>query len=318
MGIGAGAGKQGQDERGRGRQLGRDVGQGGGQGGGIGVALFGRRPARPFQHRGEGAELGRDDERLVDPGQQCRQGRLGSEGDLAGDRFHQHQGEGVAVAAGVDRAPNLFGGGIPGGAHDRPGRLRPARLGQRPGQPEIRHPHVTVLVEEEVGRLDVPVDEAPGVGVGQGGGDLATHGGGLGRRETLPPVQQAPQAPTLEELEHHERGVVLAPVVDVDDSGVVEGGGQLGLGPEAAQEAGVVGQRGVEHLDRHPPAQPDVPGGVDPPRGAGSDGGDQAVAAGQHPAGQIGHAAGTHQRYPTGRSQRVRVPLVETMRLEPG
>jgi hypothetical protein len=159
-----------------------------------------------------------------------------------------------------------------------------------------------VLVEEQVGRLDVPVDEPPGVGVGQSGRHLAANRGGLGGCEALPTVEEAAQAPALQELEHHERGVVLAPVVDVDDARMMERRGQLRLGAEAPQEPGVVGQGGVEDLDRHPAAQADVPGGIHPPGGAGADGGDEAVTAGQDPAGQVGHATRTHQRYPTGRS----------------
>ena len=33
------------------------------------------------------------------------------------------------------------------------------------GEPEIRDPHVAVLVEEDVGRLEIPVDHVPDVHV---------------------------------------------------------------------------------------------------------------------------------------------------------
>ena len=85
-----------------------------------------------------------------------------------------------------------------------------------------------------------------------------------------------------------------APVVDGDDVGVMQRRGQLGLGPEPAQEPGVVGQGGVEDLDGHLPLEPHIPGGVDAPARPRPQGGNQAVPAGQDTAGQVGHAACPH------------------------
>ena len=56
--------------------------------------------------------------------------------------------------------------------------------------------------------------------------------------------------------------VVLTPVVDGHDVGVVERGGELGLGPEPAQEPDIVGKARMEHFDRDAAAQPDVVGDV--------------------------------------------------------
>jgi hypothetical protein len=189
---------------------------------------------------------------------------------------------------------DLLGSGVAGGAQHRPGRLRPAGLGQRPGQTEVGHPGRAVFVEEEVGRLHVPVDEPPGVGVVEPGGDLAADGGRLGRREPVAPVEEAAQAAALEELEHHERRLVLSPVVDGDHVGVVQRSGHLGLGAEAAEEPGVVGQSGVENLDGDLALEAHVPGGVDASARPRPQGGDQAVPAGQDTAGQVGDAARPH------------------------
>ena len=84
-------------------------------------------------------------------------------GTRAGDRLHQHQGQRVDVAAPVERAAGrLLGRDVAGGAqHDALG-LGPGGLGQRPGQAEVGDPQPPVLAEEQVGGLDVAVDEAPG------------------------------------------------------------------------------------------------------------------------------------------------------------
>ena len=69
--------------------------------------------------------------------------------------------------------------------------------------------------------------------------DVAADARGLRHREQRPLVEHRAQAAALEQLEHHERNVVFAPVVDGDDVGMVQRRGELGLGPEATQERGV-------------------------------------------------------------------------------
>ena len=55
----------------------------------------------------------------------------------------------------------------------------------------------------------------------------------------------------------------LAPVVDPDDVGVGEVGGGLGLSPEPLDEGFVVGELGVEDLDRHLPTKQGVLAQID-------------------------------------------------------
>ena len=126
---------------------------------------------------------------------------------------------------------------------DGPVRLGPRRLGQGPGQAEVGDAEPPVGIEQQVGRLDVPVDQAAAVGVVETGGGLDADLHGLLRREQDPGVVDLAQAAPGQELEDQVRdAVLLAPVVDLEDVGVVEGGHGLGLGPEALEEGAVAGQ----------------------------------------------------------------------------
>jgi hypothetical protein len=115
------------------------------------------------------------------------------------------------------------------------------------------------------------------------------------------PVEQAPEAAAPEVL-HDDPGdlVVVAPVVDGHHVGVVERRRGLGLGPEAAQEDLVVGQRLVEHLHRHLALEPHVVGHEDLRRRAPPDRGQQAVPPAEDTTDLLGHAGRWHPRKSTG------------------
>ena len=186
-------------------------------------------------------------------GHQRRDGGVGGEGDDAGDRFVENQGERVDVSPTIDAvAERLLGRGIPGRAHRRPRRLGQRRLGQCPGETEVSHTQPPLLVEEQVGGLHVAMDEPTGVRIGEPLGGLGPDGNGLGQAQTGPLVEHVPQRPPAEELEHEERTLlVLAPVVDRQHVRVGQRGRGLCLGPEPAEEAAVGGQRRVQDLDGH-------------------------------------------------------------------
>ena len=107
-------------------------------------------------------------------------------------------------------------------------------------------------------------------------------------------VEDRPQAAALEQLEHHERDVVLAPVVDGDDVRVVERRRDLGLGAEATEERGVLGERGVQDLDRDAPPEAGVLGEVHAPARAGPDGRVQQVPAREDTAREVAHETSGH------------------------
>ena len=79
-----------------------------------------------------------------------------------------------------------------------------------------------MLVEQQVGGLDVAVQHATRVRVLERGRDVAPYSGRLRDRELRAPVEHAAQASALEQLEDHERHVVLTPVVHGHDVRVVQ------------------------------------------------------------------------------------------------
>ena len=136
----------------------------------------------------------------------------------------------------------LFGRGVPGGAEHRPLGLGPCRLGQRSSEPEVGDAQPALLAEQQVGRLDVAVDEAPPVSEVEGTGRLQTDGEGLRGGEGRAPVEQRPQAAARQVLGDEERHVVVAPVEHRHDVRVAQLCDRLGFGAEATQEVLVVGR----------------------------------------------------------------------------
>ena len=203
--------------------------------------------------------------------------------------------ERVQVGARVELHPGrLLRRGVARGAEHRARGFGPARLGERAGETEVGDADDAVLVEEEVRGLDVAVQDPACVRVLERRRDVATDPGGLRHAEERLPVEHRPEAAALEQLEHHERHVVLAPVVDGDDVRMVQRGRDLRLGPEPAEERRVLGQRRVQHLDRDATTQPGVLGDVHATARTGSDGRVQPVTAREHPAREIAHEALSH------------------------
>ncbi len=137
------------------------------------VALGGIGGGGPHQH------LAQRPQRLVlgqqgaDAGHEGGHGGVADEGGLAGDALVEHEGQAVDVGLAVEHpALHLLGSGVAGRAQHGPVRLGPGRLGQGPGQAEVGDPQPALGVEEQVGRLDVAVDEPAAVGVVEPGAGL--------------------------------------------------------------------------------------------------------------------------------------------------
>ena len=89
---------------------------------------------------------------------------------------------------------------------------------------------MVVVGDEDVGRLDVPVDESSGVGGVERRADLADDAKGATERKSSFLGEQGLQVGALDARHRDiEQAVRLAGVVDRDDARMVERGGELRL-----------------------------------------------------------------------------------------
>ena len=187
---------------------------------------------------------------------------------LAVEGLEQGDAEAELVAAGVDDLLEVaLRSHVGRGPHDQPGRGDPGveevrcvhRGGRawwsaagRRGQAEVQHSHAAVVAAQDVGGLEVAMDQAHAVGGGQAPSRLHE------RVEDRSPRRQGSAEPALEGLAadvlHRDEhpAVHLAHVVDLDDVGVGEPGHRLGLAEQPL--CGIAGPRGAtapQQLDRH-------------------------------------------------------------------
>ena len=88
------------------------------------------------------------------------------------------------------------------------------------------------------------------MGEGQGCGDVGGNVGGPIRVDAAFGPQHLGEAPTLDVLHHDEVGaLLLTPVVDADDVGVVQVRRRLRLTTKALHEAGITGELVEQDLD---------------------------------------------------------------------
>ena len=183
------------------------------------------------------------------------------------------QPRGVDVGAAVDLlAGRLLGAHVDRRADDEAGARHAVvrRRGDGARHPEVGHDGVAGE-DEHVGGLDVAVDHAVPVGVGQRVGDLAGDRQRLVDRE--PRLAPEPVAERLALDERHdvvEDAVGLARVVDREDVRVGEAGRDLDLADEplGAERGGDVAP---EDLDRDAPVLPEVLRQVDRRHSASAD-----------------------------------------------
>ncbi len=194
---------------------------------------------------------------------------VGVEGPLAREQLEEHAAHAEEVAAPVDLGPlHLLGRHVVGGAHDVAGARHGG--GGEAGHPEVHDLHRAVLVDEDVRGLDVAVNDALLVRVGQAGQhrgddrDLALHvEGGLAAHGLL-------EVLALQEL-HGDVGRAIGVVVEVENRDHV-GMGHLGHGLRFALEAllqlGVVGDARDHDLQGHVAVELGVAGEVHHAHGA--------------------------------------------------
>ena len=194
-------------------------------------------------------------------------------------------------------AAQLLGGHVRGRAHQHPGpgqrgrdslRFRHSVLGDIDGgdglqarEAEVGHPHATVGADQDVVRLEVPVDDPGRVR----GGEAAPRGGeDLEHRIRVARfrAQPRPQRSTVDILHRDEE--LLAEQSDVvhrDDVGVGETCHRLRLAGQPGAQSRRVGrcERRVDKLERHHAIEIRVLRGADRPHPAGTDRAKDPVAA---------------------------------------
>ncbi len=167
-----------------------------------------------------------------------------------GERFEEQHANRIDVGARRrDVARESFGREIRSGAEHHPHRGLAVFFGEL-RDPEVGDLRVRLLVEQDVGGLDVTMDDAEPMCGRQGRENLESEHacsrlGEPARREL------GGQRATGQAFHDDERhAVVFADVVDRDDVGVVDSGRGARLALEALAQVGLLGEIGAQDLDR--------------------------------------------------------------------
>jgi len=174
-------------------------------------------------------------------------------------------------------------------------RAGPFRAGPRlhaSRQAEVGHVRLTVCVDQDVGRLEVAVDDAALVRVvdGAGDGEQQPH---RGPRVPGQAAHVRTQTRPLDQLHAEVRQpVLLARLVERDDVRVIQLRRRLGLGAEAAQLCGRGERPGQDHLEGDDPVEPDVPCPEHDPHAAAAEFLQQLVPLHVRQAVRDGHGSG--------------------------
>jgi len=126
--------------------------------------------------------------------------------------------------------------------------------------------------EQNVGGLDVAVNDALAVRVGQGARGLRNDMARLLGGEPSVDGHVLVQILALDELQRQQvRAVDLGEFVDGDDVLMVQAGSAACLAAEALDNLGPVGKIGLQDLERHGAAEVDIHGAVNRSHAAGGD-----------------------------------------------
>ena len=241
------------------------------------VPLLGRLRERAGEHRIERCELG--------PRVRHRRRRVVEVrehgGELAGAPVRRPAGQALVEDAAerveIRAAVELLATGLLGrDVVDRPGERRIARETVHRGgvrrQPEVGQVRPVGLVDEDVPRLDVTVDQAAAVRRVQ----CVRHLGQqierpLGRKRALRLDQVAELASVDEPHRQVDDPVGFPGGVDREDARVLEPGRNPGLAQEALAEPLVRRQLGRERLERDAPVEHELVGEVDRPGRSAAD-----------------------------------------------
>ena len=176
----------------------------------------------------------------------------------------------------------ISGRHVVGRADQRAGHGHPLVGGEDAGDAEVGqlHRRALALLDHDVLGLQVAVDDAGGVGVGEGVGQRPADEQadlGIGEADLL---GEGPQGLAADELGHQVglRRAVPGVVVDLDDARVGEAGHGARLPGEAGPALGGLREVRVEQLDRHLAIERGVAAAVDDGHAAAPDLLEQLVA----------------------------------------
>ena len=211
-----------------------------------------------------------------------RERRVALERDSPGRHLVKDDAERVDVGAGVDRlALDLLRAHVfRGPDHDpRPGDALPL---ERAGDTEIHDVDAAALVDHDVLRLEVAVDDAVAVGLGQAPGDLQGDRHGPAGRQLSDLADEALEVLAVD-IFHGDVGRALRPA-DVEHAAdilVDDRAGRLELVAETLDRLGVGGHFGPEELQGDLLVELGVVDLVDPAHAAAAELLDDLVAAGE-------------------------------------
>ena len=160
------------------------------------------------------------------------------------------------------------------------------------GQAEVENLDDAGAIHEQIGRLDVAVDQAGLMGVLQAEGGLVDVMGGAIRVQGAAALDEVLQTDAVHVFHDEEMEFAVAvDVVGADDVGVAQLGDGLGLAVEAFDGAGVVGLAGRQHLDGDGAAHDPMGTEIDGAHAAGAERFEDGVLAAED---EVAPAAAQH------------------------
>ena len=188
------------------------------------------------------------------PGNSALRG-CGRKGRVPGQHLEQHAPQAVQIAPAVQRSvgQRLLRAHVGWRADGKPGvgQATVIECAHRLGDSEVGHDRVAAF-QQDVLRLDVPVDHPSRMGVTQRIGDFARDLDRIGDRERPLAAELVAQRFPLDQrhdIEQEPAG--FARVIEGEDVGMAEFGGGFDFAEESLR-AECRRQFGPEHFDRHP------------------------------------------------------------------